>query len=173
MRWMFVAPLCVLAIVLAGLGYGLTRNPRALPSVLVDKQAPTFELPPVVPDRPGFKTSDLKVSPALVNVWASWCVPCRAEHPLLMRLAQETRIYGINIKDKPSDAQRFLDELGNPYAGIGADQSGRTAIDWGVYGVPETFVTDADGRIRFRHVGPLTDRVIDEAIRPLLVKLGR
>lgn len=88
-----------------------------------------------------------------------------------MRLAQETRIYGINIKDKPSDARRFLDELGNPYTGVGADQSGRTAIDWGVYGVPETFVTDADGRIRFRHVGPLTGRVIDETIRPLLRKL--
>lgn len=171
MRWLFVVPIVVLGVVLAGLGFGLTRNPRTLPSALVGKPAPEFDLPPVLQDRARFKTGDLKGAPALVNVWASWCVPCRTEHPLLMQLARETTIFGINIRDKPDDARRFLTDLGNPYAGIGADQAGRTAIEWGVYGVPETFVTDAEGRVRYRHVGLLTDRVVDETIRPLLRQL--
>lgn len=171
MRWLYIVPIVVLVAVLAGLGFGLSRNPRTLPSVLVGKPVPEFDLPPVLLDRPGFKTSDLRKAPALVNVWASWCVPCRTEHPLLMRISGEATIYGINIKDKPEDAARFLIELGNPYTGIGADQSGRTAIDWGVYGVPETFVVDAKGRVRYRHVGPLTDRVVDDTIRPLLGRL--
>jgi len=108
----------------------------------------------------------------LVNVFASWCPPCHAEHPLLMQLAQEgVVIYGINVKDKPAAAKAFLDKLGNPYARIGADTTGRASIDWGVYGYPETFVVDKEGRVRYRHVGQITPQQLDTVIRPLLAKL--
>jgi len=152
---------------------GLTRDPGTLPSALLNKPAPEFALPPLNPDKPGLATADLKGAPVLVNVWASWCVPCRAEHPILIRLAREVPVLGFNYKDKTEDARRFLAELGDPYAKIGTDPTGRAAIDWGVYGVPETFVVDAEGRIRHRHVGPLTDRVVAETIRPLLKSLAR
>ena len=109
----------------------------------------------------------------MVNVWASWCVPCRAEHPVLTRLARDVPVYGFNYKDKPEDAKRFLAELGDPYRRSGVDANGRAAIDWGVYGVPETFVVDGDGRIRHRHVGALTERAVAETIRPLLKSLAR
>lgn len=171
MRWIFLVPIVLLGVVLAGLGFGLSRSPDILPSALLDKPAPDFNLAPVLPDRPGFRTSDLRGMPAPVNVWASWCTPCRVEHPLLMKLTEEAVIFGINIRDQPEAAQRFLAELGNPYKGVGADPTGRTAIEWGVYGVPETFVIDAEGRIRYRHVGPLTDVVIADVIRPLLRRL--
>lgn len=173
MRWIFLAPLALFAVVAGYFAVGLTRDPSTLPSALLDKPAPEFALPPLVDGKPGLATADLTGAPALVNVWASWCVPCRAEHPVLSRLAQEVPVYGFNYKDKPDDAKRFLAELGDPYRRIGTDASGRAGIDWGVYGVPETFVVDGNGRIRHRHVGPLTDRVVAETIRPLMKSLAR
>ena len=173
MRWVFLAPFALFAVVAGYFAVGLTRDPGTLPSALIDKPAPDFALPPLLADKPGLATADLKGAPVLVNVWASWCVPCRAEHPVLTRLSREVPIFGLNYKDKPDDARRFLVELGDPYRRIGADPSGRTAIDWGVYGVPETYVVDADGRIRHRHVGPLTERAVAETIRPLLKSLTR
>ncbi len=173
MRWIFLAPLALFAVVAGYFAVGLTRDPGTLPSALIDKPAPEFTLPPLLDGKPGLATTDLKGAPALVNVWASWCIPCRAEHPVLSRLAQEVPVFGLNYKDKPDDAKRFLAELGDPYRRIGTDLSGRTAIDWGVYGVPETFVVDANGRIRHRHVGPLTDKVVAETIRPLMKSLAR
>ena len=173
MRWVFLAPLALFAVVAGYLAVGLTRDPGTLPSALLDKPAPAFALPPLLDGKPGLASSDLKGAPVLVNVWASWCVPCRAEHPVLTRLAREVPVFGLNYKDKADDARRFLVELGDPYQRIGTDLSGRTAIDWGVYGVPETFVVDAEGRIRHRHVGPLTDKVVTETIRPLLKSLAR
>ncbi|MBM3533664.1 MAG: DsbE family thiol:disulfide interchange protein [Alphaproteobacteria bacterium] len=173
MRWLYLAPIAIFAVVAGYLAVGLTRNPGTLPSALLDKPVPEFALPPLVPEKTGLASADLKGAPVLVNVWASWCVPCRAEHPILIRLAREVPIFGFNYKDKPEDAKRFLAELGDPYAKIGTDPSGRVGIDWGVYGVPETFVVDAEGRIRHRHVGPLTDRAVAETIRPLLKSLTR
>lgn len=145
-----------------------------LPSALIDKPAPAFELPPIDDQGAGFSSKQLTGDVSLVNVWASWCPPCRVEHPLLMRLAKEgVTIYGINYKDKPAAARAFLAQLGNPFKSLGADRTGRAAIDWGVYGYPETFVIDKTGRIRYRHVGPIMADDLSDKIYPLLKALGR
>ena len=151
---------------------GMAReNPDELPSALIGKPAPAVAVTRM-DDAPLFGDADLRDGEvALVNFWASWCVPCRVEHPNLERLSERgLTIYGVNYKDKPADAGRFLDELGNPYAAIGADAPGRMGIDWGVSGVPETFVIDGQGRIVMRHAGPITQRVIDNSLRPALEK---
>ncbi|MEE1656590.1 DsbE family thiol:disulfide interchange protein [Microvirga sp. CF3062] len=140
------------------------RNPAELPSVLINKPVPTFSLAPLeglVADGkavPGFSNEDLKGRVTVVNVWASWCGPCRQEHPLLVNLAKDPsiRVVGINQRDNPDNARRFLGSLGNPYAAVGIDPNGRASIDWGVYGVPETFIVGPDGTIRHKHIGPLT-----------------
>ncbi|MGE0745425.1 MAG: DsbE family thiol:disulfide interchange protein [Rhodospirillales bacterium] len=167
----FVALALVLAYYLAGIGAGV-RTPNALPSVFLDKPAPAFKLPPIEGMQGGLSNADLGRRTVLVNVFASWCPPCHAEHPLLLQLAKDgVVVYGINVKDKPADAKAFLDRLGNPYARIGADTTGRASIDWGVYGYPETFVVDKDGRVRYRHVGQITPQQLETVIRPLLAKL--
>jgi cytochrome c biogenesis protein CcmG/thiol:disulfide interchange protein DsbE len=146
-------------------------NPEAIPSALVGKPAPDFDLAPLAGiDRPGLATADLKGPVTVVNVFASWCGPCRLEHPQLLELAGDDRIrlVGINYKDVTANAVRFLDELGNPYAAIGVDDRGRAAIDWGVYGVPETFIVDADGVIRYKHIGPIDADALDSTIRPAI-----
>ena len=167
--------------VLAGLfWYALhTGDPSRLPSPLIGKNVPDFTLPsleglsaegkPV----PGFASSDLaKGKPTIVNVFASWCIECQVEHPLLLALAQQPgiRLYGIDYKDDPVAARRFLGRYGNPYERVGADRSGRVAIDFGVYGVPETHVVTGEGQIAYRHVGPLTEQAITDKILPLLQK---
>jgi cytochrome c biogenesis protein CcmG/thiol:disulfide interchange protein DsbE len=169
----FAVLAAVFAVYLWQVGVG-GKNISVLPSALIDKPAPQFDLPPIDGNGPGFATRDLKGEVVLVNVWASWCPPCRQEHPVLMRLATEgVLIYGINYKDEPADARRFLAELGNPFKRIGADRSGRTAIDWGVYGYPETFAIDRSGRIRYRHVGPILPPDLESKIYPLLRELNR
>ena len=112
---------------------------------------------------------------SLVNVFASWCASCRAEHPLFLRLARNktVSIHGLNYKDRPEDAARWLDSLGDPYTRTGADRDGRVAIDWGVYGIPETFVIGADGRIAYKQIGPITEQALDETILPLIERLRR
>jgi cytochrome c biogenesis protein CcmG, thiol:disulfide interchange protein DsbE len=126
-------------------------------------------LPALLEDGPGVATADLKGTPVLVNVFASWCGPCRAEHPLLMRLAEQgVALYGIDFKDRPEEARAWLARVGNPYRRIGTDRAGASTIDWGVYGVPETFLVDATGTIRFRQVGPLSPGVVETSIWPLL-----
>ena len=162
--WMIVPLLGALAVLVAFAG-GLEegRDSSVLPSVLVGKTVPEFALPGLGPDDPGFATADL-TGPGvkLVNIWASWCGPCRVEHPYITQLAEEgVPIYGINYKDAPDAAQAFLDELGNPYTGIGADRNARIGIEFGVYGVPETFVIGPGGVILHRHVGPLVSRNLD------------
>lgn len=133
-------------------------DPARVPSALVGRPAPAIALPALAGlDRPGLATADLSGRATVVNVWASWCAPCRVEHPQLMALASEgVRVVGINYKDEPENARRFLGLLGNPFAAVGADRDGRAAIELGVYGVPETFVVGPDGTIRHKLVGPLT-----------------
>jgi cytochrome c biogenesis protein CcmG/thiol:disulfide interchange protein DsbE len=179
-KWGLALPLIVFAAIAGLFWYALqSGDPSRLPSALVGRPVPDFDLPAIEgmaaanPGAEGFSARDLASGqPTILNVWASWCVPCHAEHPLLMELAKEpgVRIYGINYKDDPAAARRFLGRLGNPFMRVGADRSGRTAIDFGVYGVPETYVISGDGRIAYRHVGPLTEDAIKEKLLPLLQK---
>ena len=145
------------------------RDPSLVPSALLGKSVPEFTLPPLEGlGLPGLDSADLRTGKVtLVNVWASWCGPCRLEHPMMMEFAKrpDLRLVGINYKDEPQNAVRFLRSLGVPYLAVGMDRNGRTSIDWGVYGVPETFIVDAKGIIRFKHVGPLTmDDIASEMI---------
>ncbi len=173
-RALFFLPLALFAILAAYLGYGLTRDPQLVPSALIDRPVPAFDLPAVAGvSRPGLATATLKGEVSLVNVFASWCPPCRIEHPILMRLSREgdVPIYGINYKDRAEDARRWLGDLGNPYRAIGWDFENRVAVDWGVYGAPETFVVDKSGTIRYRHVGAITPDVLDNRLLPLVREL--
>ena len=166
-------PLAVFVVMAVFLGIGLTMNPRDIPSPLIGKPVPKFSLPPVKGRTLGLATADLKGQVALVNVFASWCVACREEHPVLMELGKKgiVPIHGLNYKDKPDDAQVWLDQLGDPYTRTGADVSGRVAIDWGVYGVPETFVVDRNGIIAYKQIGPITPKALEDTILPLIRKL--
>lgn len=154
---------------------GFQRDPRDIPSALIDKPAPTFALPPIQgqPATGGLSSARLTGDVTLVNVFASWCIPCKAEHPVITRLSREqgVTVFGINYKDKPEDALTWLSRNGNPYAAVGADLDGRVSIDWGVYGVPESYLIDRQGRIRFKHVGPLTPQVVEEQILPMVKHL--
>lgn len=172
-RWLFLLPVLVFAALAGVFAARLLSgdDPQTLPSALLDKPVPAFDLPPIAarPADSGLASADLEGGGVkLVNVFASWCVPCRIEHPVLTALAEEEGItvHGINYKDDPNDVATWLDELGDPFARVGVDDSGRTAIEWGVYGVPETFVVDNEGRIIYRHVGPVQPRDL-EALRPL------
>jgi cytochrome c biogenesis protein CcmG, thiol:disulfide interchange protein DsbE len=166
-------PLVVLVALLAVFALNIDRDPSLVQSVLINKPAPQFDLPQVkgIPV-PGFDTAALSGDVTVVNVFASWCIPCREEHPVLEALKQKTgvRIYGINQKDAAENATAFLAELGNPYDKVGADADGRASIDWGVYGVPETFIVDTKGVIRFKHTGPLSLADIDREIVPAIAR---
>lgn len=170
---LFLLPVILFAGLALVLGLGLGRDPAALPSALLAKPAPDFALPPLAGrDALGLSRADLGGKPMLVNIFASWCVPCRVEHPILSRLKEEgVTIQGINYKDDPDKARAFLGELGDPYAKLGADRNGRAAIEWGAYGVPETFVLDKEGRIAYRQAGPLMPRDLERTILPLLERL--
>ncbi|MCV6824051.1 MULTISPECIES: DsbE family thiol:disulfide interchange protein [Halocynthiibacter] len=146
----------------------------ALPSTLIGKPAAQLTTTPM-PQSPSFDGEDLAASGVkLVNFWASWCVPCRAEHPQLEQLAEEgVTLYGVNYKDKPEDAERFLAELGNPFTALGADTTGVTARDWGVYGVPETFVVDGEGNVVLRFAGPIDPTVLESKIRPAMEEAAK
>lgn len=166
-------PLIALVGMIAVFALNINRDPSLVQSVLIDRPAPAFSLPAVDGlDVPGFDTARLKGQVTIVNVFASWCVPCRDEHPVLEALKQQTGValFGINQKDAPQNATQFLSALGNPYDAVGADADGRTSIDWGVYGVPETFIVDAKGVIRFKHTGPLSMADIDREIVPALAR---
>ena len=171
-RFGYLLPVAVFVIIGIGLGIGLTRDPSTLPSALIDKPVPEFELPAIKAagfDKPGLSSGDLTGKVQLVNVFASWCGPCRVEHPFLMRMARDgVVVQGLNYKDNPEDATRFLAELGDPYERVGADRNGRAGIEWGVYGVPETFVIDADGNIRHKHVGPITTNAQVEELMTII-----
>lgn len=172
-RFALYTPLAIFLVIAVFLGIGLTMNPRELPSPLIGKEVPQFSLPAVKGRELGLASTDLKGEVSLVNVFASWCLACREEHPLWMELARSKTvpIHGLNYKDKPNDAQEWLRELGDPYTRTGADISGRVGIDWGVYGVPETFVIDRNGVIAYKHIGAITRKSLDETIMPLVRKL--
>ena len=157
------------------LGKGLTQDPSLLPSALIGKQVPDFDLPPVKGRTLGLSSKNLHGEISLVNVFASWCVACREEHPVFMKLAQSRLVplHGLNYKDKPEDAAQWLNTMGDPYTRTGADISGRVAIDWGVYGVPETFVVGSDGHIAHKHIGAVTEQALNETILPLVERLRK
>ncbi len=177
-RLVFILPVAAF-IGLAGLfaaPFVLELDSRVLPSVLIDRPAPEFVLPPIEgrPETLGLATADLRGRPSIVNIFASWCVPCLAEHPIVTRLAQDGyAVYGIDHRDPPDAAGQWLARHGNPYARIGADRDARVSIDWGVTGVPETFILDREGRVRHKVVGPLTPTILAEEVLPLLKSLGR
>lgn len=168
-------PLLVFLVMAVFLGIGLTMNPRDVPSPLIGKPVPEFSLPPVKGRTLGLASADLRGEVSLVNVFASWCVACREEHPVLMGLGKSgiVPIHGLNYKDKPDDAKAWLDQLGDPYTRTGADISGRVAIDWGVYGVPETFVIDRNGLIAHKHIGAITPEALSKTIMPIIDKLKK
>ncbi|UYN98740.1 MAG: DsbE family thiol:disulfide interchange protein [Devosia sp.] len=167
----FALPLIALVALVAVFAFSMDRDASLVRSVLIDRPAPQFALAPVEGlGVPGFDTATLEGTPTLVNVFASWCIPCRDEHPLLESLKAETgiRMFGINHSDAPENARAFLDELGNPYDAVGADRDRRVSIDWGVYGVPETFLVNAAGVIVYKHVGPLSPEAIESELKPAI-----
>ncbi len=176
-RWLFFAPLAIFVVLLAVWAWGLNdkRDPNALPSQLIDKAMPVFALPDLAGSgSPSLATSDLDDGQVkLLNFFASWCVPCRIEHPHLTTLAKEAKlpVHGIAWKDKPEDALAWLQALGNPYTRIGVDEFNKVGLDFGTTGVPETFIVDQQGRVRYRHQGPLDPLIINETIIPLVLAL--
>ena len=176
-RLFYLLPLAVFLVLALYFAIGLSRDPGVLPSALIDKPAPDFTLSPIE-GGPGqrFSTADLRGGGvSIINVFASWCLPCRTEHVLITRLAKMNvaKVYGLNYKDRPQDALRWLAELGNPYAAIGVDPKGRVAIDFGVYGIPETFIIDNTGTIRYKHVGPITPEILNTVIVPIIKKVSQ
>lgn len=171
--FLFGLPLLALVALVTVFAMSMNRDPSLVRSVLIDKPAPQFAMA-AVPELgvPGFDTAALQGEVTVINVFASWCIPCRDEHPLLVDLKKETgiRLYGINQSDAPENARAFLAELGNPYDAVGADRDRRVSIDWGVYGVPETFVVDADGVITFKHVGPLSPETVMHQLLPAIAE---
>lgn len=168
-----VLPLVVLVGLIAVFALNMNRDPSLVQSVLIDKPAPSFTLPAVAGTGvDGFDTASLQGEVTVVNVFASWCIPCREEHPLLERLKAETgvRLFGINQRDAAENAVKFLNELGNPYDRIGGDSDNRVSIDWGVYGVPETFVVNAAGVITYKHVGPISPQSLERDVIPAIEK---
>jgi cytochrome c biogenesis protein CcmG/thiol:disulfide interchange protein DsbE len=168
--WLRLFPLVVALVIGGFLFVGLGLRPKIIPSVMIGKAVPDFELA-ALPGRPkGLKTADLKGEISLVNVFASWCVACRVEHPLFMKLQASgvVPVHGLNYKDEGAAAMSWLDRYGDPYDRVGADLKGRVGIDWGVYGVPETFLVNAEGRIVCKHIGPVMQRDLDEKLLPAI-----
>lgn len=169
----FLLPLIIFALLVGFLAAGLTLNPREIPSPLVGKPAPTFRLPQLHEQDKMFSPADMTGQVWLLNVWASWCGGCKEEHPVLMRMAQagDVKIYGMDYKDRRDEALTWLRRHGNPYLLTAVDEAGRIGIDYGVYGVPETYVIDKQGLIRFKQIGPVDDEVISKKIMPLVKEL--
>ena len=169
----FLTPLALFIVMAVFLALGLNLNPRDIPSPLIDQPAPNFSLPILSNASQTLAKNDMQGEVWLLNVWASWCVSCRSEHPVFNQLARKklVKIVGLNYKDEPADAKQWLAQLGNPYNVSMMDQEGRTGIDYGVYGVPETFVIDKKGIIRYKHTGPVSVRDVQEILIPLINQL--
>ena len=169
----YLLPLIAFLVLVGFLAVGLKLDPREVPSPLIDKPAPAFSLPRLDAPAQMLSSQEMRGKVWVLNVWASWCGPCRQEHPLIAELAKSgTPVYGLNYKDKPADAIAWLAELGNPYAATVSDVEGLVGIEFGVYGVPETFVIDRAGVIRLKHIGPMTPEALRDRVLPLLRKLG-
>ncbi|KQZ67836.1 MULTISPECIES: DsbE family thiol:disulfide interchange protein [unclassified Lysobacter] len=175
-RWLPLAAFAVLAVLLAA-GVWLSRNPNreALPSPLIGKPAPEFSLPVLHEAGRLMRSDQLRGSPYLLNVWGSWCPACRDEHPVLTRFAEtkRVRVIGFNWKDEHADALRWLEQYGNPYWMVLTDYDGKVAIDWGIYGAPETFLVDAKGVVRWKHVGPMSEATIRDELLPVLAEVEK
>ncbi|HKJ54164.1 MAG TPA: DsbE family thiol:disulfide interchange protein [Gammaproteobacteria bacterium] len=169
----FALPLTIFVLMIGLLAYGLRLDPKRVPSPLIDKPAPAFSLSMLEDPSRKLSTADFAGQVWVLNVWASWCVSCRAEHEVIKMLARQNLviIVGLNYKDQPADASRWLDTYGNPYAASVVDGDGRVGIDWGVYGVPETFVIGADGRIKYKHIGPVTEESLQQKVLPVIKEL--
>ncbi len=174
-RLVFIAPVIAFAALIGVFGIGLTKDPKALPSQLIDRPLPAFDLPGIAEapgGGPGIVSASLKGEPVLLNIFASWCAACPQEHPVLTRISEEGfPVYGVAWKDQPQDSRAWLGRFGNPYRAIAADEAGRTAIDLGVTGVPETFIVDKRGRVRFKQIGPISPDLWEGTIKPLMTKL--
>jgi cytochrome c biogenesis protein CcmG/thiol:disulfide interchange protein DsbE len=170
----FLVPLALFVVLVGFLAVGLKRDPREVPSPLVNKPAPAFKVPQIDPALQ-FSPADLKGQVWMFNVWASWCVACKVEHPLLLEFARSQTIplVGLDYKDKTKDAQSYLRQHGNPYTLIALDTDGRVGIDYGVYGVPETYIIDKNGVIRFKQIGPITPEALEQTIIPLINELKK
>jgi cytochrome c biogenesis protein CcmG/thiol:disulfide interchange protein DsbE len=173
MKAKFLIPLLLFVILVGFLAVGLNRDPHEVPSPLVGKQAPAFELPQLADPQKTFSPESMKGQAWILNVWASWCVACREEHPVLVELGKlgVAPIVGLDYKDKREDAMNMLARQGNPYVLSAFDANGRVGIDYGVYGVPETYVIDKAGVIRFKHIGPITMDLLNKRIIPLMGEL--
>ncbi|MEM9705710.1 MAG: DsbE family thiol:disulfide interchange protein [Pseudomonadota bacterium] len=172
-RFLLLAPLSLFLIIALAFGLALNRDPSAIPSELIDRPLPDFNLPAIQGLDQGLVSAELTGDVVLLNVFGSWCVSCQVEHPFLMALAEgdEIPIYGLNWKDEPGAGFAWLERYGNPYTAVGDDQAGRTAIDLGVTGAPETFVIDKNGRVRFKFVGPITPEEWRAVLYPLIEEL--
>lgn len=171
----YLIPLVIFIVLAVFLAIGLTRDPHELKSVLINKPAPTFRVPQLQAADKMISNEDMRGKVWLLNVWASWCIACRDEHPYLLEYAKSgvVPIYGLNYKDRREDALAWLGELGDPYTASAVDLDGRVGIDYGVYGAPETYVIDQAGMIRLKHVGPLMPDVWSEKILPVVQELNR
>jgi len=174
MKARFLVPLLLFGVIAVFLALGLKLDPREVPSPLIGKSAPGFSLPSLDDPQKMVSNEDFKGQVWIFNVWATWCVSCRAEHETLVNLNNQidVPIVGLDWKDETAAAQQWLQSLGNPYEAVAFDASGRTAIDWGVYGAPETYVIDQQGIIRYKHTGPLDDEILRDKILPLVKELG-
>ena len=175
MKVKLLIPLAIFLVMAVFLGIGLTRDPRKLPSTMIDKPAPQFTLKQVSALDKNVSPEDMKGQVWMLNVWASWCTACRVEHPLLVEISNSkiVPVIGLDYKDKPEDALKFLAQQGNPYQLSALDLEGRVGIDYGVYGVPETFIIDKNGRIRHKHVGPITPESLQKEILPIIAELKK
>lgn len=175
MKAKFLIPLALFGVLVGFLAIGLNRDPHEVPSPLINKAAPQFKVPQLLLADKTFAPADLKGKVWMLNVWASWCVACRVEHPLLVQLAQSqvVPLIGLDYKDKRADAMKFLGQHGDPYDLSAFDADGRVGIDYGVYGVPETFIIDKNGIIRHKQIGPITPEALEKTILPLLDKLKK
>jgi cytochrome c biogenesis protein CcmG/thiol:disulfide interchange protein DsbE len=173
-RLLYLVPLIVVGVLFVYFADALTRDPHEIPSALIDRPFPAVDLPPIAGHPKGFATADLGGQVALVNIFASWCVSCKVEHPVLMAHAKagEIPIYGIAWKDDPVATADLLTADGDPYRLVGADRIGRAAIDLGVTGAPETYLVDKSGHIRYKQIGPITEDVWFEVLKPLIAKLA-